>query len=169
MILLFVGLQQLEGHVVAPQVFRISLRVNPILIILALLIGYQLYGVVGALVALPVIAVVRQTVVYLRRHLVLEPWGSASPVGPAGSGWIDVGRAAPSAREPGARPTGRPADPAALAASAARRACRARQPSGLVAPPEAQCCPDCGAQTSAEDAYCRSCGASLAPRVHTTG
>jgi predicted PurR-regulated permease PerM len=75
LILLFVALQQLEGHVVAPQVFRISLRINPILIILALLIGYQLYGIAGALVALPVIAVIRQTVVYLRRHLVLEPWG----------------------------------------------------------------------------------------------
>jgi predicted PurR-regulated permease PerM len=76
LILLFVALQQLEGHVVAPQVFRISLRINPILIILALLIGYQLYGVVGALVALPVIAVIRQTVLYLRRHLVLESWGT---------------------------------------------------------------------------------------------
>ena len=54
LILLFVALQQLEGHVVAPQVFRISLRINPILIILALLIGYQLYGIAGALVALPV-------------------------------------------------------------------------------------------------------------------
>ncbi|MFZ0044084.1 MAG: AI-2E family transporter [Solirubrobacteraceae bacterium] len=74
LILLFIALQQLEGHIVAPQVFRISLRINPILIILALLIGYQLYGIAGALVALPVIAVLRQTVLYLRRHLVLEPW-----------------------------------------------------------------------------------------------
>jgi putative heme transporter len=73
-ILLFVALQQLEGHIIAPQVFRISLRINPILIILALLIGYQLYGVAGALVALPVIAVIRTTIVYLRRHLVFEPW-----------------------------------------------------------------------------------------------
>jgi predicted PurR-regulated permease PerM len=76
LIVLFVGLQQLEGHVVAPQVFRISLRINPILIILALLIGFKLYGVVGGLVALPVIAVLRQTVLYLRRHLVLEPWST---------------------------------------------------------------------------------------------
>jgi predicted PurR-regulated permease PerM len=75
LIVLFVSLQQLEGHVVAPQVFRVSLRINPILIILALLIGYQLYGIAGALVALPVIAVIRQTVLYLRRHVVLEPWG----------------------------------------------------------------------------------------------
>ena len=78
-ILLFVALQQLEGHVVAPQVFRISLRINPILIILALLIGYQLYGVAGSLVALPVLAVIRQTLLYLRRHLAFEPWGVNGP------------------------------------------------------------------------------------------
>ena len=81
--LMFLGLQQLEGHVVAPQVFRISLRINPILVILSLLIGFQLYGIAGALLALPVVAVVRETVVYLRRHLVLEPWGTPATVGPA--------------------------------------------------------------------------------------
>jgi predicted PurR-regulated permease PerM len=79
-ILLFVALQQIEGHFVAPQVFRISLRINPILIILSLLIGYQLYGIAGSLVALPTVAVLRQTVLYLRRHLVLEPWGTTAPV-----------------------------------------------------------------------------------------
>ncbi len=80
-VLLFVALQQLEGHVVAPQVFRISLRINPILIILALLIGYQLYGIAGALVALPAAAVIRQTALYLRRHLVLESWDVRAPPG----------------------------------------------------------------------------------------
>jgi predicted PurR-regulated permease PerM len=78
-VLLFVALQQLEGHVVAPQVFRISLRINPILIILALLIGYKLYGIAGALVALPVAAVIRSTVLYLRRHVVLEQWAVSTP------------------------------------------------------------------------------------------
>jgi predicted PurR-regulated permease PerM len=75
LVLAFVALQQLEGHIVAPQVFRISLRINPILIIVSLLIGDQLYGIAGALVSLPVIAVIRQTALYLRRHLVFEPWG----------------------------------------------------------------------------------------------
>jgi predicted PurR-regulated permease PerM len=77
--LLFVALQQLEGHFVAPQVFRISLRINPILIILSLLIGYQIYGIAGALLALPVVAVIRETTLYLRRHLVLEPWRTMGP------------------------------------------------------------------------------------------
>src|SRR5205807_10635220 len=79
LVALFVALQQLEGHIVAPQVFRLSLRINPILIILGLLIGAQLYGIAGALVALPVAAVLRETVLYLRRHLVLEPWGALAP------------------------------------------------------------------------------------------
>jgi predicted PurR-regulated permease PerM len=117
--LLFVVLQQLEGHFVAPQVFRISLRINPILIILSLLIGYQLYGIAGALLALPIAAVVRQTVVYLRRHLVLEPWGTAG--------------------------------------------------SGVLADVGIERCPDCGAAASPRDAYCRSCGASLEPRVRMPG
>jgi len=78
-VLLFVALQQLEGHFVAPQVFRISLRINPILIILSLLVGYQIYGIAGALLALPVAAVIRETTVYLRRHLVLEPWRTMGP------------------------------------------------------------------------------------------
>ncbi|HTW12433.1 MAG TPA: AI-2E family transporter [Solirubrobacteraceae bacterium] len=79
-LLVFVGLQQLEGHVVAPQVFRFSLRINPILVILSLLIGYQIYGVAGALLALPIATVTRQTVLYLRKHLVLEPWTTNPPL-----------------------------------------------------------------------------------------
>ena len=73
--LLFVALQQIEGHVVAPQLFGHSLRINPLLVIFALLLGGEIYGIVGALIALPIAAIVRETVVYLRRHLVLEPWG----------------------------------------------------------------------------------------------
>ncbi len=72
--LLFVGLQQLEGHVVAPQVFGHTLRINPLLVIFALLLGLQVYGVLGALIALPILAVVRETAVYLNRHLTFEPW-----------------------------------------------------------------------------------------------
>jgi predicted PurR-regulated permease PerM len=92
-VLLFVALQQLEGHFVAPQVFRISLRINPIVVILSLLIGYQIYGIAGALLALPVAAVIKETVLYLRRHLVLEPWVTAAAA--AGSGLVDAPGASP--------------------------------------------------------------------------
>jgi predicted PurR-regulated permease PerM len=137
LVLMFIALQQLEGHVVAPQVFRISLRINPILIILSLLLGYQIYGVAGALVSLPVAAVIRQTVLYLRRHLVLEPWSLTSPgvgVAPAGS---VVGAD---------HPPGSPSPVSAL---------------------EPDLCPECGTAAQPDDGFCRSCGASLEPRVRT--
>jgi predicted PurR-regulated permease PerM len=75
LLIAFVGLQQLEGHVVSPQVFGHALRINPIVIIVSLLIGDALYGIIGSLVALPVAAVIRQTVVYLRDHTMFESWG----------------------------------------------------------------------------------------------
>ena len=74
------ALQQLEGHVVAPQVFGHSLRINPLLVIFALLFGGAVAGFIGALMALPIAAVIRETVVYLRRHVVFEPWGDATPL-----------------------------------------------------------------------------------------
>lgn len=80
--LLFLAIQQLEGHVVAPQVFGHSLRINPLLIIFALLFGAELYGIVGAFVSLPVAAVLRETVIYLRRHVVLERWPTQQPAPP---------------------------------------------------------------------------------------
>src|SRR6202042_896965 len=72
--ILFVGLQQLEGHVVAPQIFSHTLRINPLLVIFALLLGLQLYGIIGALLALPILSVLRETAIYLHRHLAFEPW-----------------------------------------------------------------------------------------------
>jgi predicted PurR-regulated permease PerM len=81
-VLLFVVIQQLEGHIVAPQIFSHALRINPLLVIVALLFGYAIYGIVGALMALPVAAVIRETLIYLRRHVVLEPWRPRSPPPP---------------------------------------------------------------------------------------
>ena len=73
-VILFIGLQQVEGHVVAPQVFGHTLRINPLLVIFALLFGLEVHGIIGALVALPILSVLRETAVYLRRHITFEPW-----------------------------------------------------------------------------------------------
>jgi len=97
----FVALQQLEGHVVAPYIFGHTLRINPILVIFALLLGGEAYGLLGALIALPIAAMVRETVVYLRRHLVLEPWGTMSPLAVAS---FKARRAPPPCDECGTKP-----------------------------------------------------------------
>jgi predicted PurR-regulated permease PerM len=107
--LLFVGLQQLEGHVVAPNVFGHALRLNPLLVIFALLLGGEIYGLIGALIALPIAAVVRETAVYLSKHLVFEPWGAGFPLtvtsaageGGAAPGIAEAEAEAEPAPEPG--------------------------------------------------------------------
>ena len=65
----FTGLQQIEGHIVAPTVFSQALRINPLLVIFALLLGGQLYGFIGAFLALPMAAIVRESVDYFRHNL----------------------------------------------------------------------------------------------------
>ncbi len=106
--LLFLALQQLEGHVVAPNVFGHTLRLNPLLVILALLLGGEMYGLVGALVALPIAAVLRETVVYLRRHLVFEPWGTGQPIMIASPAALIVPAPAAREREPEPAPDSDP-------------------------------------------------------------
>jgi predicted PurR-regulated permease PerM len=81
-VVLFIGIQQLEGHIVAPQIFGHALRVNPLLVIFALTVGGEVFGVVGALIALPLAAIIRETAVYLQRHVVLEPWNPRRPPPP---------------------------------------------------------------------------------------
>jgi predicted PurR-regulated permease PerM len=143
--LLFLAMQQLEGHVVVPNVFGRSLRLNPLLVILALLLGGELYGFVGAIVALPIAAIVRETVVYLRGHLVFEPWGTGQPIliGRPGAGagaGIGVEAAGDEAGSgPGAIAQAREADPEAPPLAAGSVAGTEGPPlvAGSVADPEA--------------------------------
>jgi putative heme transporter len=79
----FTALQQIEGHIVAPNVFAQALRINPILVIFALLLGGQIYGFIGAFISLPLAAMVRESVVYFRRHYAFEPWDLPAAAEPA--------------------------------------------------------------------------------------
>jgi len=75
--LLFVAIQQIEGHIVAPVIFSHALRINPLLVIFSLLVGAEIYGFIGALVALPIAAIARETFDYVRDHFTLAPWDDA--------------------------------------------------------------------------------------------
>jgi predicted PurR-regulated permease PerM len=70
----FTALQQIEGHIVAPTVFSQALRINPLLVIFALLLGGQLYGFIGAFIALPIAATLRESVDYFGRHYRFDRW-----------------------------------------------------------------------------------------------
>jgi predicted PurR-regulated permease PerM len=57
-IVLFIVIQQLEAHLIAPRIMGHAVGVHPIVAILAVLLGAQLDGVLGALVAVPVAGIV---------------------------------------------------------------------------------------------------------------
>lgn len=59
---LYLAVQQVESHIVVPQVMKRAVGLNPLLVIIAVSVGGRLLGVTGALLAVP-IAVVIQVVV----------------------------------------------------------------------------------------------------------
>ena len=77
--LLFLGIQQLEGHVVVPKVMGHSLRLHPLLVIFGLLAGGEIYGFPGILVALPLLAAGRAAWEFFSERVELEPWSSGVP------------------------------------------------------------------------------------------
>jgi predicted PurR-regulated permease PerM len=79
--LLFLGIHQIEGHVVVPNVMGSALRLHPLLVIFGLLAGGELYGLPGILVALPFLAVMRAMWEFFGERVQFEPWkGEAVPV-----------------------------------------------------------------------------------------
>jgi predicted PurR-regulated permease PerM len=79
----FTALQQIEGHIVAPTVFSQALRINPLLVIFALLLGGQVYGFIGAFLALPLAAIVRESIDYFRHNFTFERWDLPSAIEPS--------------------------------------------------------------------------------------
>ncbi len=72
--LLFLGIHQLEGHVVVPKVMGTALRLHPLLVIFGLLAGAEIYGLLGIFVALPLLAVMRALWEFFSPRVVFEPW-----------------------------------------------------------------------------------------------
>jgi len=79
--LLYLGIQQLEGHVVVPNVMGRSLRLHPLLVIFGLLAGGEIYGFPGILVALPILAAGKAMWEFFAERLELARWPEDAPVG----------------------------------------------------------------------------------------
>jgi predicted PurR-regulated permease PerM len=68
----FVCYQQLENHVLQPLVYGRTVQLSPLLVLIAVLIGAELAGILGALVAIPVAgsvqAILREILEYQRER-----------------------------------------------------------------------------------------------------
>jgi predicted PurR-regulated permease PerM len=82
---LFLVAQQIEGNILVPRIQGGSVGVHPLWVLFATLAGTALYGIVGAIFAVPIVAIVAATLRYLRSTLVFEQWGKP-PLVPATEG-----------------------------------------------------------------------------------
>jgi predicted PurR-regulated permease PerM len=82
--LLFLGIQQLEGHLVVPKVMGRSLRLHPLLVIFGLLAGGEIYGFPGILVALPLLAAGRAMWEFFSERVALQKWTDEHPLAEIG-------------------------------------------------------------------------------------
>jgi predicted PurR-regulated permease PerM len=78
--LLFLGIHQIEGHIVVPNVMGSALRLHPLLVIFGLLAGGEIYGLPGIFVALPLLAGIRALWEFVGERVTLESWGEGGHV-----------------------------------------------------------------------------------------
>jgi len=79
-ILLFLGIHQIEGHVVVPKVMGSVLRLHPLLVIFGLLAGSNVDGLIGALIALPILAVCRAAWEFFAERISFQSWSGGGGI-----------------------------------------------------------------------------------------
>lgn len=74
---LFLLAQQLEGNILVPRIMGGSVGVHPLWVLFATLAATALYGVIGAVFAVPIVAIIAATFRYFRNTLIFERWNKA--------------------------------------------------------------------------------------------
>jgi predicted PurR-regulated permease PerM len=66
---------QAQANIIAPKVMGTAVRLRPAIVLIGLMIGFQVGGLLGSLLAVPVIASIRDVAVYMWRKLIdADPW-----------------------------------------------------------------------------------------------
>lgn len=107
--------QQIESHVLQPFILGRLVRVHPLAVVLAVTGGSLIAGIPGAVVAVPLVAVINTATGYLRAYSEAVQGGVALPAGAAAPGTGGSGTGGGTAVEPGAAPTESVAEPPAPA------------------------------------------------------
>lgn len=68
-VVFFVVYQQIENYVIYPAVMARTVKVNPLVVLLSVLVGVELFGIVGALLAVPVSGALQVAVRATRREI----------------------------------------------------------------------------------------------------
>jgi predicted PurR-regulated permease PerM len=87
-LILYLVIQQLENYVVVPRVMSRAVELHPLAVLLALLVGSELMGVLGAVLAVPVTAAISVIVDEIRSER-LTPAANAAELTESGAPALD--------------------------------------------------------------------------------
>jgi predicted PurR-regulated permease PerM len=73
-IVAFLVIQQLESHILAPNIVGSTMGVHPLIVIFALLAGAQIAGILGMLAALPLLAMLKHVLAFYDFRLSRARW-----------------------------------------------------------------------------------------------
>jgi predicted PurR-regulated permease PerM len=110
-IIIYFAIQQLESHILAPNIVGSSVGVHPLVVIFVLLAGAQIGGIVGIIASLPLLAMLRHTLQFYKIRISSAPWAMDDGIVliPARSGAPPPRRVrppgAPDSEESGASPS----------------------------------------------------------------
>lgn len=82
-VILFILVQEVEGNLVQPLVMSKAVHLDPLLVLVAITIGVQLLGIIGAILAVPIVAAMQVLVVRLIAPAIRRAsthWVPPSPV-----------------------------------------------------------------------------------------
>lgn len=65
----FLIMQQIEAHYLTPRIMSKSVSVDPLLVLVAVFVGFALYGVIGAIISIPILG----ALTVLMREFVIKP------------------------------------------------------------------------------------------------
>jgi predicted PurR-regulated permease PerM len=81
-VIVFIVIQQLENNILVPRIIGHSLNLNPLIVLLATLAGGILAGILGIMLAAPMVATMRLWVGYIYRKIVGLGTAPESVLGP---------------------------------------------------------------------------------------
>ncbi|HEX6681834.1 MAG TPA: AI-2E family transporter [Candidatus Limnocylindrales bacterium] len=77
-----IAVQQIEGHLLQPLIMGRAVAIHPLAVIVGIAAGLVLGGIIGALIAVPIIAVLNTGIRHLANHRAAMAEEAATPPGP---------------------------------------------------------------------------------------
>ena len=77
-----IGIHQVEANLLNPKIMGDAAKIHPLLVIFSLLVGEHFFGVVGALLAVPVMSIAQSAFVHIRQSIAAEDPERSGEVAP---------------------------------------------------------------------------------------